>query len=44
MATTKDFVTSLQDQYVEGVRRSQQAVVEALNLWTESIGRVAPDL
>jgi hypothetical protein len=43
MATTTDFVTSLQKQWLENVRRGQQAVVDALGVWTESIEKAVPD-
>ena len=43
MATTTDFVTTLQNQYLENVRRSQQAVVEAIGSWAESFDKLVPD-
>jgi hypothetical protein len=41
--TTSDFVTNLQGQFLENVRRSQQAVVDAIGLWAESVEKIAPD-
>jgi hypothetical protein len=43
VATTTDFVTTLQHQYLENVRRSQQAVVDAIGVWAESFDKLVPD-
>jgi hypothetical protein len=44
MATTTDFVGSVQDQWVENIRRSQKTVLDALGLWAESVERLVPDV
>ena len=41
--TTTDFVTNIQGQFLENVKRSQQAVVDAIGLWAESVEKIAPD-
>jgi hypothetical protein len=43
VATTTDYVTNLQDQFLENVRRSQQAVVDAIGVWAESVEKAVPD-
>jgi hypothetical protein len=43
VATTTDYVTSLQNQFLENFRRSQQAVVDSIGVWAESVEKAAPD-
>jgi len=43
VATRTDFVTGLQDQFLENVRRGQQAVLDAIGVWAESVEKAVPD-
>jgi hypothetical protein len=43
VVTATDFVTTFQNQWLENLRRSQQGVVDALGLWTESFEKIVPD-
>jgi hypothetical protein len=42
MTDPKDTTQELQAQMLEGFRRSQEAVVEGMRAWTESVQRLVP--
>jgi hypothetical protein len=39
MADPTDFVTAAQEQFLEGLRQSQEATASAVRLWAESVQR-----
>src|SRR5918996_1182999 len=44
MATATEMITALEDQVLETVRQSQEAVVKAVKTWAEAGKSMVPDL
>lgn len=44
MSTIQDAAQASQEQFVEALRQSQQAVLEAVAAWTKAVEEIAPPL
>ena len=44
MATTTDYVGTVQDQVLENIRLTQEAVVDGFEAWTQAVDSLMPDL
>jgi hypothetical protein len=44
MSTTSEFTRTAQEQILEGVRQSQKAVVNAVEIWAKAVEKAVPDV
>jgi hypothetical protein len=44
VATRTDYVGTVQDQFLENIRLTQQALVDGFEAWTQNVDRFIPDL
>jgi hypothetical protein len=42
VATTSDYVSTVQQQFLENIRLSQKAVADGVRIWTESMNSFVP--
>ena len=44
MTETQNVAQAVQDQVLDGVRKSQQAIVEAVQAWADTVKRLTPEV